>query len=148
MGSSPALPTCRFQESEQVSKLLQGELLFETLWHDRQFAGTSIRDFGTSEADFGAGTSAEDEFVWGVFFEDAAVLLAIFRFDDDGLVAPDEAGAGEKNGFEEVAFGADLTDSGQVRSEIATEVTNGVATRAGGGLGVEDGLTAAHIAVR
>src|SRR5207245_440379 len=63
-----------------------------------------------------------------------------------GLEALDEAGAGEDDGFEEVAFGADGADAGQVGADVSTDVTDGVAGGAGSFRGVEDRVTAAGVA--
>src|SRR5205823_834307 len=64
----------------------------------------------------------------------------------DGFEALDEAGAGEGDGFEQVALLADGADAGEVGADVAADVADGVATGAGGLGAVENELPASDVA--
>ena len=66
---------------------------------------------------------------------------------DEGLVAADKAGAGVEHGFQQVAPFTNLADLGEIGTDFAARVADGMAGDASGFLTVEDGLTAADIAL-
>src|SRR3954470_96271 len=111
MGSTSA---AGLEEGDEVGKLLGRELLVETGGHDRDGPQAHFLDLVARDAYLLVGAGREDDLVGGVFLGDAAEDPAVPRGDDDRLVAPDEAGAGEEDRLEEVTLVAGLADAGQV----------------------------------
>ena len=71
-----------------------------------------------------------------------------FRLDIVDFETGDEAGAGEDDGLQEVALGADRADLGEVGADVTPAVADGVAGVAGGLLAMEDDLDPADVAGR
>ena len=68
------------------------------------------------------------------------------RDDLDRFVAPDDAEAGVDESLQEIKLRADLSDTGQVGTDPATEVANGVTRGTSCLRVVEDSLAAPDVA--
>ena len=72
--------------------------------------------------------------------------LTRLRRDDEGLIAAGKAGAGEQDRLQEVSLAANLADSCQVRTDLAAQVSDGVAGETGCLGAIEHRLSAANVA--
>ena len=80
--------------------------------------------------------------------EQAVIDLAVLRGHGDRLEAAHQAGAGEDDGLEQVALGANRADLGQIGADVSAAIADGMARVAGGFFAVEDKLAAANVAGR
>ena len=137
---------CRLQESRQVGQILDGQLLIKPLGHDRHWAGAKLLEIGARDHDLPIGAGDEHDAFRIVAAKKAIVAFSGVRERDIRFKALREAGAGEDDGFEQVALGADLADAGEVGPDLAADVADGVTGDAGGFRAVEDRLAAANVA--
>ena len=116
---------------DEVGELGWGEDAVVAWGHEGGGGGLEGEDLVAGEVGVDAGSGGDDDFI-GVVFFDEAESFGGFSFDEDGFVAPDEAGAGIGDGLVEIAGGADGADFGEIGAENAPDATDGVAGGAEG----------------
>ena len=126
---------------------MPAQLLVQTGGHDRDFACLDFIDILASDPNFLIDSGGQQDLVRSILPDQAIMGFPILEGDKHRLVAADKAGAGENNRLQQVAFGADFPNIGEVRPHVATEIANGVTRGTGCFRAVENRLTAANISL-
>src|SRR5262249_10419935 len=122
----------RSQERQQIGDVGPGQLGVEPLGHDRDATLLEVLDLIARDADRDGVRPVQEDRADGLAFQRAGVQAAVARGDQIRLEAPDEAGAGEDDGLEQVPAGADGADLAEVGADAAAFRDDPVAGRAGG----------------
>ena len=90
-------------------------------------------------------SGGQGDLVQSVLADQAVLDLAVLGRDHHRLIAADKACAGKNDGFQQIAFGADFADVGQIGPDVAPEIADGMARRADGFRVLKHGLPAADV---